>query len=214
MNDPAERRRRSKQLGIINGSPKSRALSSVRAIDIAKRPEIIEQRSTVLKKWREDNPEKFQEIVQNLSRSFHSKGEKKLIELLKIKFPLFFIKNNFFLKSKNFTLNKSLRKQIDAVIVDKNILIEYDGEIHFRPSPRINLDEIRAKDKMLNEFVENSKKYSLIRVSHDTIQSKKNREENDFFDFFKQEIENAVLNIKPGEIYFIGKKYDKQYFEN
>ena len=65
-------------------------------------------------------------------------------------------------------INQNLR--FDFYLVDYNVLIEYDGEQHFRKNPssrfpKEKLEEIRMKDKMKDEYCIN-KNITLYRINY------------------------------------------------
>lgn len=211
INNPEERQRRAKVMTEVNQSDVMKTKASEAAKKTSARPEILEQRTKQLQKWRDENPEDFYEkcIVPMIS-SFQSKPEKILFDFV-VSLPGFDFKRNQFINSKAFS-SKSLRRQIDIKDNTNKIFIEFDGAIHFKD---IFGEEILIKNQTRDQEVEifiKEHNYLLIRISHDqfkysTKQINKEKIDNSYF---KQECLDRLLKIlndnQPG-IYKIGEVY-------
>jgi hypothetical protein len=212
LNNPNEKKRRSDLLKDLwkNELFREKAIkaSSETASLTSKRPDIIQKRTEQLKKWRDQNPEKFFSncvVKMTLKSTFKSKGEKILFSFLKNQYPQIDFKQNQFEKNDNFT-TKTKWRQIDIKSNSLNLIIEFDGEIHFRHFNKNLLQKIQNKDKEFNFYLK--EKYLIIRMSYDILNFKK----TDIKKLYKEElcclIEDQILEKKSGLIQ-IGKKYAK-----
>jgi len=102
-----------------------------------------------------------------LEKNF-SKGESKIKDFLE--------KNNIFFKSQYiFEKCKNIKVlPFDFYLPDKNILIEYDGEQHYKPVKHFGgkktFIKTQKRDKIKNEFAK-KEKINLIRISYKNFKS-------------------------------------------
>lgn len=218
-----ERNRRAKLLGNLNKTDKFRKKASETAIKTSARKEIQESRSAALKQWRDENPDKFNEIIKKngdrltewtknhpeehyekcvkpLLNNWKSKPEKCLLNFCK---SIVNDCRSYFLVNNIFT-TKTKRRQIDVFSQSKSIIIEFDGPLHFE---NIFGDE-DFKSKKCKDFEINSlrDKYCIIRVSYDCYFYNIENFKNDILDAIKE----LLLNPKNG-LYLFGSKYGKDY---
>lgn len=195
---------RSLTLTKLNKTDKFRKKASETAIKTSARPEIIKSRVKQLIDWKIKNPEKIQEMLQNLHLFQTSRPEKCLYKILNKLFPDLNFKNNQQLFNNKFVFNKTLRKQIDIFSKDYKIIVEFDGMFHFKNISKWNqLERTKMKDKCLNELCN---EYCIIRVSADQFSYRK-------LDFgFAQscldKISEILKNPEPG-LHLIGAAYAK-----
>ncbi len=206
LSNEDERNRRSKLLGSLNKTEKFRKKASETAIKTSQRKDIQTQRSIRLKQWREKNPEKFYEIIK-AAHQFCSEPEGKLFDVVKNIKNYIFKKNQQINRPNVFRLNKSGIKQVDILDIKNKIIIEYDGEIHFKNIVKWNqLEKVQLKDKELNSL---SDEFCIIRVGYDQFSYRK-------IDYgFKRDcLECLEFLIKQNNkgIYCLGFAYGKNNF--
>lgn len=198
---PELRKQRSKTLSDLNKTEKFRKKASETAIKTSSRPEIQKQRAQNLRKWREENPEKFNEkCTQKVSQYRVSKPQKILFDEIKT-FEGF--KHNQQLRHKRFTINKSGIRQIDIMNLKDKVIIEFDGEIHFKNIKKWNqLENVRQKDAELNSLSNDG--WCIIRVGYDQFSYRK----QDYgFKHECLEIIRKLIEQKIPGIYLIGENY-------
>jgi very-short-patch-repair endonuclease len=215
LNSTESRKKHSDMMIELNNKQQSdpdfKKIVSETAKKTSVRPEIQEQRSVNLKKWRDENPEDFHnKCIKKMIGSFQSKPEKKLFEFVSILDGFSFKKNQFI--NSLLISNKSHNKQIDMGDKEKRIYIEFDGILHFEPRRGIDvLENIQQKDSEIDQHMINHN-WTLIRISYDqfkysTKMINKIKQDNSYF---KQECLDKLVEIlnnnKPG-IYKIGNKY-------
>jgi hypothetical protein len=209
-----ERKRRSDLMKKLNQttfkSLKIRKIFSETAKKTSARPEIIEKRANILKKWRSENPEKCKEILQKMlaakpiTPTWFSKPEKILFEILKEYKGLEFNFNQVIINEALET--KTNRKQIDICDKTKSFYIEFDGPTHFKPIYGIEtFENTKKRDLLTEDFILKNNK-TLIRISFD--QFKDQRKNGGFFkeDCLKKLY--YILDSKLKGIYKIGDKYE------
>lgn len=208
MANPESRKKRSENMKKIITNllldPKYIKFLSDNAKITSARIDIQAQRAEKLKKWREKNPEKVNLIIENMLKTFQSKPEKMLFGFVS-KIENFNFRKNQFIKDEIFS-NKTNKKQLDMSDKSKKIIIEYDGEMHFKNFFGEEILCMRQKrDKELNDYVLNNN-YLLIRVSYDQFIDKQNIKNCKFkFGALKQLVKILKQN-KPG-VYKIGEAY-------
>lgn len=203
MNNPAERERRAKLLGQLNKRDDFRKKSSDTAKKTSARKDIQEKRAGQLKRWRDGNRDDFIKkcIIPNMYK-FQSLPERKLYEFVKN------INNNFkrnqqLVSNIYFKTNKSSRKQVDIIDLENKIILEFDGECHFKMMHGDeHFEKIVKKDLELDEFCKDNI-YILIRVSQSCFIYKTI---NDFRQDVKFKIEEILKNPKPG-VFYLGAEY-------
>ena len=140
-----KKRNRTELMREIHRLPQCKPAFSVTARRTSARPEIQASRAANLKRWRDENPEKFREAVakSTLASGKRSKNECGLRAL--IDWPQAQVRCG------------TERKQVD--FVSEKVWIEVDGYYHFfspkrRPAPRKRpqrpLENVQTRDEMLN----------------------------------------------------------------
>lgn len=212
-----ERQRRTDMMIALNkiqqNDPSFKELVSKTATKTSARPEIQQQRSIQLKKWRDENPEDFYEkCVKAMITTFQSKPEKKLFEFVS-SLDGFNFKKNQIIKSIIFT-SSSHKRQMDIADKNKRIYIEFDGKVHFEPifGNDVLIRNI-IKDKEIERHISNHN-WTLIRISYDQfIYTTKttNKIKNDASYFMQKCLDQLVelLNNNEPGIYKIGEAYGK-----
>ena len=138
-----------------------------------------------------------------MHKSWHSKPEMQLFEIINRIFPNTF-KRNQQLKRKNFKTTKSNKRQIDILSLENKVLVEFDGIHHFKSvfKETKNFENTVKRDKELNEvLVEEG--WTVIRVSYDEYDYKDNGT-------FNQETLDKVRKIisnKTRGLWLFGKSY-------
>ena len=226
LNNPEERKRRSELLGALNKTELFREKASKTAIRTSKDPEIVKQRTENLRKWRRQNPEIFREkcttpMLKKLSEGpKKTKAEHYLGDWLKQHIKEKEFRYGGQLRSKEYeTLNKSGRKQIDFVSLDRTVFIELDGPFHFeefdgRQDVKLfekrkvveNIQKTIKKDKITEELIRKKEK-CLIRISYENW-NQKGRIDDEVL----EQIKTIIEERKKGIFYF-GKAYKKHYKE-
>ena len=203
MDNPKERERRSELRGKINRSDFMRQKASEAAKKTSSRRDVQLKRASVLKKWREENPEKFRKIFLKMTSYTTSKQEIALRIFLQEKFPNVFLNNQRPYSEKHFSMNKSKRKQVDFMSRDHQTIIEFDGVLHFKNVKKWNqLEDVQNRDAALENYcIENNKK--LVRISWDQW----NINKKSFDPEVLEKIENSISG--PIGIYKIGNLYNK-----
>lgn len=173
MSDPKERNRRAQIMGSLNKTSEARERSTITAKKTSTRPEILEQRTIVLREWRKNNFEEFYETCFKAminSPIKVSKPEKVLRAFLPPGFSYGYIIKSERLKH----INKSCRKQVDFADPNRNIYIEVDGHHHFmvkfNETPE-TLELIKEKDRILDSLIV-ERGGTLIRISYDQFSYK------------------------------------------
>jgi very-short-patch-repair endonuclease len=195
MGNDVERLRRSKQLGINNQQPSARARSSLVAKKTSTRPEILARRTENLRRWREENPEKFEMIVTRFITTRISRPEKDLHCLLQG----FDLRRQVSIQHPSCP-TKSKKLRVDIGCLKRKILIEFDGPFHFRSIMGIDhLEHRRARDKSLEAYaVEND--MTLIRIAQSQYVK------GEFLDACIQKVFAILEHPTPG-IYYFGEEY-------
>lgn len=204
MNSPEERERRSKMLGSLNKTDAFRKKASETAKKTSARRDIREQRAANLKKWRNNNREKFASLITKLfSTKKKTKPEVSLDVWLIKNFNGAFEYSQFFY-SKSFNMISG-RKQVDFASIDKNIIIEVDGPRHFKRE----LDgffKIRDRDIALCNYSIRKKK-TLIRISHDSWAHSTGNYSQFALDKIKEIINNPTVGA-----HFIGRCWNGEQY--
>jgi very-short-patch-repair endonuclease len=127
------------------------------------RPEIQKARAIPLKKWREKNPEKFQEIIIK-AQSSPKKDSRMEVWLIAQ------VKHMGFVRNTRIDCSGS-KKQIDLIHRDSKTIIEVDGVWHFLPIHGTEvLEKTQKRDRMLDaEIIKRS--WRLIRLSMENFNS-------------------------------------------
>jgi hypothetical protein len=206
LSNPKERLRRSNLIGNLNKSTEARKRASDTAKITSARPEIQQQRSERLAKWRKEHPDDFfEKCIKNYAGSYKSKPEINLFNFLKLLKSHNF-KHNQFLTFKHITTDQKVEKickQIDIADHIKHIYVEFDGILHFEPRLGIEtLNGIRQKDKLLNDYISNSNHSTLIRVSYDCYRK------NKFTLKSLKQIIKLLKNPQQG-VHFVGTLYNE-----
>lgn len=150
------RKIRSETLIRLNKTENFRNKASITARKTSSRKDIIESRTNVLKKWREKNPEKIQEILEKGRKigSLHriSREEDYLWNYV--------IDKEKFERSVTIICKEESKKEVDFVSKKEDIFIEVDGCWHFgmdfvkKKMTRYNPDKIHKRDLMLIDEIE------------------------------------------------------------
>lgn len=204
MKSDSAREARRQNLSRLNKTQDFRERSSETAKKTSSRKDIQDERSKRLAKWRKNNPEEFYEkCTAVMHKSWKSKPEMKLFEIVSVRFPNLF-KRNQQLKRKKFTTTKSNKRQIDIMSLENKIVIEFDGIHHFKSvfKENKNFNNTVKRDKELNSvLVEEG--WTVIRVSYDEYEYKENGK-------FKQETLDKIFDIvtnKKRGLWLFGKSY-------
>lgn len=215
LSSPKERERRVKLLGSLNKTKIFREKASITAIKTSSRKDVQEQRSGRLKKWRDENPDKFCDIWKKMIKSRKkwkkSKPEIFLVSWLDKKYPDIFewgkmIRSKEFLKT-----GKSDRKQVDFRSKDRSVFIEIDGPFHFENLSRekeldsiiINeaINRTIKRDEMLEKIVLDKSK-TLIRIGYGCWEDRSGKIKEEVLLKVSQIIEQKLVGIyKLGECY-------------
>lgn len=207
MSNPNELKRRSdlmKEIHVIH-KEHIRSTSSKQAIITSKRPEILAQRTEVLRKWREEHPEEFHDkCISNMIKMKISKPEKCLGLWLMETFKEFKFKPNQSLKHENFS-TATKRRMIDVFSASKKIIVEFDGPVHFKNVPSWNqLSGVQKRDSETNSVAVDG--FLIIRVSIDMF---------NYYRGFKKECLDQIIDIfsnleeNMSKVIKIGKKYEQ-----
>ena len=147
--------------------------------------------------WGKNYPEEFyKKCVEPLLSNWKSKPEKILLEFCK---TIIDDCKNYFLKDETFS-TKTKNRQIDIFSENKNIIVEFDGPLHFEPI--FGEEDFRSKKKKDSEINALSNKYCIIRVSYDCYNRRI------FNPSILNKIEKILLNPLKG-LYLIGDMYGK-----
>lgn len=216
LTSPKEIERRSKLLGELNKTESFRKRASETAIKTSSKKEIQVQRAERLKKWREENPDKFKnecwsKMIKADKKWKKTKPELFMIGWLNKKYGDLFDWGKM-LRSKLFMQNgKSDRKQIDFRSKDRNIFIEIDGPFHFDNLSRQQevesstiveaINRTKQRDNILEKIVKDKNK-TLIRVGYGTWCNSTGRVDEKVLDKISEIVDSGVRGIfKIGEIY-------------
>jgi very-short-patch-repair endonuclease len=208
MNNPEERERRSRLLGQLNKREDFRKRASETAIKTSARKDIREQRSARLKVWREEDDKRFYKTCTKKLIDGSTLTKTKPEKWLQVWFN-----ENYSGQFKYAQIiwgkeipNKSRRKQIDFVSVDKSIWIELDGHFHFeRKFEDQDLEHTQEKDRAVNGLAMDRNKI-LIRISYDQWVQSTGRIKDDCLEKVKEIIEQKI----PG-VYKIGREYEREF---
>jgi len=203
ISNPEDRKRRAKVMAGVNKSEVMRKKASETAKKTSAREDVQEKRAAQLKRWRDENPDKFfnQCTSRMLRPHWHSKPESLLYDVVSDRDNYKF-KQNQVVKSNTF-ISKSKRKQVDIGDKSRRVYIEYDGKLHFIQTRLNQLQKVQEKDRLLDEHI---KKHSwvLIRVGYDQFSYRK----SDYG--FKKKCLDRVFGIldnpTPG-VHYIGEVY-------
>jgi hypothetical protein len=184
--NPKEIQRRSDLMSDLNKNvltdPKFRKIMSESAKKTSARPEIIEARQ--------------KSIVDH----FNSAGEQFLRNHIQSKYDGF---NKDFILSELFVDNATKRKSVDLINRERKIIIEYDGDHHFRVirnDPDV-FEKVKRLDAALSEYVKQND-YMLIRISCDCYDYRKKIIRPQHL----ETVDNFIDNFQVGTFY-IGKRY-------
>lgn len=176
LSNPIERVRRAAMMACNNRTQVARLRSSRIAKRTSARQDIQQRRAGNLRRWREENPDLFNEITQKFARSScaSSKPELALFDLVCRMFPnIEWLSASLFMPSgvDNIALlkttNASGRTQVDILSRTHKIAIEFDGIHHFKQiRTQEFLDRVRIKDAVKNAVIVNEG-FTLIRISHE-----------------------------------------------
>jgi len=197
------RERRSKILTALNKTKVFREKASETAKKTSARPEIQKQRAAVLKKWREENPEKIKEILAKGRQSpKNSKAE------------IWIMENH--LQKRNFQNKHSImcgKKSKEVDFVRENIWIEIDGCWHFGPEftkhTRYTGENVHKRDLTLIQEAQRRKIVTLIRVGVDCMMGHgKTKIKPEWEKLFLQIVDDPIPNI-----YLFGESYLSNIWE-
>lgn len=201
LSDPKERQRRAEVMAKVNKTEEMRNKSSETAKKTSARPDIQQQRSAQLKRWRDNNSEEFyNKCIYKMLKSSHSKPEIELFNVVKT-----FEGCNFTLSpmiiSDTF-ISTSKRKQIDIGDSNKGIYLEFDGPRHFKNIDN-QLKTIKKKDDLLDAYIVDNN-LTLIRVSQDQFSYTKRN-----YGFSKECLQKLffVLENNLKGVFYIGELY-------
>lgn len=176
MANPEERARRAKTWAATNQTQEARDRASRTAKRTSARPEVQAQRAAKLKRWRDENPEKFVELLERFVSSgcSISRPEVELSNILDRNFPnadwahaALFTPLNDDSVSLLKTTNPSGRTQVDVISRRLQVVVEFDGIHHFKPvKSQEVLERTIRKDRVKNSVISNEG-FCLIRVSYD-----------------------------------------------
>lgn len=207
MSNPDERARRAANMISINKTDEARQKSSITAKTTSARPEIIEKRTMVLRKWRNENWETFYEkCIKKLNFSEYrmSNPEICLRNVLSQVDGYNFTWSQL-VKSDTFD-NKSKRKQVDFGDKKLRVYVEFDGIHHFKCFKiREDFEKGRRNDIALDEHVEKHG-WTLIRISYDQYDPKC---ELSFKKTCLQRLHHILQNPTPG-VHRIGDAYNQE----
>jgi hypothetical protein len=200
MSNKDERARRAKLIGDLNKTAAFRKKSSETARITSARPEIQQTRAKVLARWREENPEKFQEFITKSLLIQISKPERILYELFK-EIMGEGVSRQQQIQHKEIP-HASKKARIDISHKEKKILLEFDGPFHFLPIYGEEFLQFRrARDSAVEKYaVEND--YLLIRISYDAFNNKC------FEDWAIKKLKEEINDERRGRVARIGKHYN------
>lgn len=202
MAKPEERKRRAKLLGDLNKTEAFRRKSSETAMATSTRPDIKEKRTKQLREWREKNPDDFYEkCVKKFSSCFNSKPETLLRKILDEAFEDYYFSKSILKSQEYFLSTKTRRRQLDAMSYEKRIIVEFDGQYHFKDDSE-RLVKTKQKDEELNDALPKLG-YMLIRISYDQYSYRRG---GTFSEECLKKLFDALRDPKPGVIK-IGKAY-------
>lgn len=202
---PGEHERRSevarRGLTRFSMSDEGRKLSSETAKRTSRRPDVIENRSKNLQRWRDENPEDFyQKCIVAMHNTFQSKPQRLLFEECK-KLDAAFSHNQRLYDVRFSTI--SHRRQIDILHREKMIIVEFDGPYHFK---KVKKDcdplDVKRKDDELNSVLSSSG-WAVVRISYDCYD---HRSGGSFGQGCLEKIKELLNDHRPG-VYMIGGMY-------
>jgi hypothetical protein len=197
MSNPEERKRRAELLGSLNKTEAFRKKASETAKKTSARIDIQKSRAANLKRWRDSHRKEFLAITSKLLVSKKkTKPEIYIDRWLISNYEGMFKYSQFFYSKKFNTI--SGKKQVDFLSLDRNIIIEIDGPLHFRESLE-SFKKIREKDVALSIY-SILKQKTLIRVSYDCWAQSTGGFSNATLDRISSIIDSPL----PG-VHFVGK---------
>lgn len=184
---------RMEKLNLDNLSPERKKIFSDTARKTSTRPDLLIKRAENLKKWREENPEKFAKSIEAAW-----KGQK--LSLMET-----WLKNQIGWDSERIRCGKD-QKQVD--FVKDNIWIEVDGYFHFfehksNSENQYRLPTVQARDKMLNEECTKRGNVMLLRLSMECFHSSTGAMRLEIWDWVQTMLRSPI----PG-IWCLGKLYE------
>lgn len=199
MSNDKERERRARLLGELNKRQDFRDRSSKVAKVTSSREDILAARTAQLARWRENNPEKFQETITKRLEKKTSKPERLLYELCKNTLGSSTTKQ---LQIQHPEIpTKTKRARVDIAHREKKILVEFDGPFHFKPiAGQEHLEHRRMRDLAVEKYAV-ERGYLLIRVSYDTYNK------GQFTDEAKRAIIEALQSDTRSAVVRIGEMF-------
>lgn len=203
MRSPSARKARADNMTALNKTAEQRQISSETAKKTSARPDVIEKRTKNLARWREENPELFQENTIKMIGTKQSKPEKLLFEVVTSLFPALNFKRNQQIKHADFKTTKSGKRQIDMLSASHRVVVEFDGVRHFIDVQKNNALELnKRKDVELNKVL-SREGYTLVRISHDQFKYSRG---GYFIDSCVIMLKEIITRNSPG-VFKIGKAY-------
>lgn len=199
MSNDKERERRARLLGELNKRQDFRDRASKAAKVTSSREDILAARTAQLARWRENNPEKFQESIAKRLEKKTSKPERILYELCKNTLGSSTTKQ---LQIQHPEIpTKTKRARVDIAHREKKILVEFDGPFHFKPIiGQEHLEHRRVRDLAVEKYAV-ERGYLLIRVSYDTYSK------GQFTDEAKRAIVEALQSDTRSAVVRIGEMF-------
>lgn len=161
---------------------------------------ISDSTKTVLSK-----PENIKKRENSFIGVFQSKGEVFLRKYIQNKYLGF--EHQSFISSDLFEANISKRKQVDLVNFEEKIIIEYDGEHHFREvfyNKKVHdFEKTKELDIALEKYAKDNS-FMLIKVSYDSFSYKRKV----IKEIPLKSIDDLLANKTPG-VFYVGSKYEK-----
>lgn len=197
------RQTRRETLSSLNKTEKFKQKASATAKKTSIRPEIQQQRALILKKWREENPEK---LLENIYKASSAAKRSKAEAAIEPALATLGFQRNVRLSMQGF------RKQIDFVNSTANWLIEIDGPFHFHPiHGQDYLHTVQTRDRML-ETLAPKNGWNLLRLSIDLFN---NRTGYPKFDLTI--LEKLMVAYQKPVVLFCGRLYEslsKEYLKD
>ncbi len=208
MSNPKERKRRSDLRSKTNRTKHMRDVASTAAKKTSQRKDIQENRAKVLKNWRDNNPNEFKEkcwmplVLCKKKCVNKSKTETVLFDLLD---DGTFVKNYVIFDENIFYMNRSGTKEVDLFSKHNNVIIEFDGPIHFKPIfGEDRLIQSKKVDRALEEYCI---RFGIILIRIDYTKYKWRRGENSHFSDGVVETIKEIIKTQVVGNYFIGENY-------
>jgi very-short-patch-repair endonuclease len=199
MSNNKERERRGRLIGELNKRQDFRDRSSKTAKVTSSREDILTARTAALARWRENNPEKFQETVAKCLEKKISKPERLLYELCKNTLGSSTTKQLQIQHPEIPTRTK--RARVDIAHREKKILVEFDGPFHFKPILGQEYLELKRMRDLAVEKYAIEHGCLLIRVSYDTYSK------GQFTDEAKRAIVEALQSDTRSAVIRIGEMF-------